>query len=303
MKKLILLCTILVYFSLTSYSQIIPNNSFETWVPYNNNAYEEPSPWKTTNPYTTFVGQVNVKKSDEASAGSYSARLETIEIQFGTFTFYAPGLLTFADFNVDFVSQNYSFGGGLALQKKVSELKGKYKYQPVENDSASILIYCFRHPEGEDIDTIGVGLTYLHDADDWTDFSVNMQYFNDHTPDTFNVLLLSTGTFQLGYMPPGSVLLIDDISVDTTFTSIATNSSLQAKLYPNPTSGKINIELDEKIKSGRLFLFDLVGNRVKEMEFSGNYIYTDISELSNGIYTFKITGGKQLPVTGTFVKH
>jgi len=302
MKNVVLLLAVLFAF-IQSYSQVIPNNSFETWESFNNGAYEEPTPWHTTNPYTSLVGQVNVTKSDDATDGNYSARLETVEINYLTFTFYAPGLLTLADFNVNFLTQQYSISGGLPLQKRVTQLNGKFKYQPAENDSASVLIYCFRHPQGENIDTIGVGLTYLHSVENWSDFTVYMQYLNDHTPDTFNIVILSAGTFQLGYMPPGSVLYVDELSVDTTVSNVASNMSLEAALYPNPASGNVTINLNKSVRTGILTIFDMTGNMIKEENFTGATVITDISNLSNGIYAFKITGGDKLPVTGTFIKH
>jgi len=301
--KNVLLFIAIVSAIVQGYSQIIPNNSFEQWKTNSFPQYEEPLPWNTTNPYTSLVGQPNVTKSEDAFDGSYSARLETVEIQVSTYTFYAPGVLTFADFNINFATQQYSFGGGLPLQTKVSRLDGKFKYQSVENDSASVLIYCYRHPEGEAIDTIGVGLAYLHDAENWTDFSVYMQYFNDHTPDSFNVLLLSSGTFQLGYMPPGSVLYVDDISVDTTFSAVKLNPSQQAKIYPNPTSGKLYIEISNNINEGMLSIYDMIGNIAKEVDFSGSSVITDVGNLPNGVYTYKITDQSKIPITGTFVKH
>ncbi len=50
----------------------------------------------------------------------------------------------FADFNIDLITQEFSFSGGLFLQDKVTKLMGKYKYTGAENDSASVIIYCFK---------------------------------------------------------------------------------------------------------------------------------------------------------------
>jgi len=302
MKKVTLLIFMLSMLGYSFSQIVIPNNNFETWESNPSPVYEEPTPWGTPNPYTSLVGAVTVTKSDDAVSGNYSARLETIEIQLGANTLQAPGLLTYADFNVNIANGDYSFSGGLFMQQRISSLSGKFKYQSAENDSASVLIYCFSHPEGENLDTIGVGLTFLHDAETWTDFTVNMNYFNDQIPDTFNVLIMSTGTFELGYMPPGSVLYVDDITVDTTANAIESNQPLQAKLYPNPTSGQLIIEVDDVLRDGNLKIFDLNGHLVIEKAVNGQAIKTDVGQLAAGNYTFTITGLNKGPVTGTFIK-
>jgi hypothetical protein len=302
MKKVTLLVFMLSILSYSFSQIVIPNNSFETWESNPFPVYEEPTPWGTPNPYTSLAGAVTVTKSDDAVSGNYSARLETIEIQLGSSTLQAPGLVTYADFNVNIATGDYSFSGGLFMQKRISSLSGKFKYQSAENDSASVLIYCYKHPEGENIDTIGVGLAFLHDAETWTDFTVNMNYFNTQIPDTFNVLIMSTGTFELGYMPPGSVLYVDDITVDTAANAIESNQSLQAKLYPNPTSGLLIIEVDDVVKDGNLKIFDLSGHLVSERVVNGQTIKTDVTRFANGPYTFTLTGLNKRPITGTFIK-
>lgn len=302
MKKISLLI-ISQFILMVAFAQLIPNNSFETWDSNPFPMYEEPTPWATPNPYTSFAGAVTVTKSEDAVSGNYSARLETIEIQLGSNTFQAPGLVTFADFNVNLATGDYTFGGGLFLQKRISKLSGKFKYQSAENDSATVLIYCFRHPEGQTLDTIGIGLTFLHDAESWSDFSVNMQYFNDEIPDTFNVLIMSTATFQLGYMPPGSVLLIDDLVADTAINAVPELPALQARLFPNPASDQLNIALNEKVRFGKLTIYDINGKMIRQENFEGTTVVTDVHDLANGIYTYQVTGREKLPVSGTFVKH
>lgn len=299
MKKTILLFSLLIVTILT-FGQTLPNNSFETWESNPFPSYEEPVPWNTANPFTALAGAVTVTKSEDANSGEFAARLETIEINVGQ-TFQAPGLLTFADFNIDFVTLDFSFSGGLFLQDRVSKLMGKYKYTAAENDSASVLIYCFSHPEGEDMDTIGIGITFLHDATEWTDFSVDMFYLSPATPDTFNVLIMSTGSFEIGNMPPGSVMLVDDITIETTVGTIENSEVEQAKVYPIPANDKLSFELEER-NNYTLKIFDINGRMIKEVAFSGSSTSTNISNISEGVYTYRILDKQGLRYTGSFVK-
>lgn len=296
-----LICLVILTYSLQG--QTIPNADFEEWEQNILPAYEEPSPWNSPNPFTSFLNAVCVTKSDDAFNGNYSARMETIELEVGSTKYQVPGLVTYADFNIDITSGAYTFSGGTLLQKKVASLKGKYKYSPVENDSASVLIYCFRHPEGEQIDTIGVGLKYLHEAQTWTDFTVNMEYYNNHVPDTFNVLLLSTGTFELGYMPPGSVLYMDHLTIDTVINSSISEYNLNANLYPNPASDKLSIKLDKEGNDRKLIISDIYGREINSINFNGKAIDIDVSNLSTGTYTYRIYNKSKLVVKGTFIKN
>lgn len=299
MKKTILLLPLL-FITLLIFSQTLPNNSFETWESNPFPSYEEPPPWNTANPFTALAGVVSVTKSEDAYDGDFSARLETIEINVGQ-TFQAPGLVTFADFNIDFISLDYTFGGGIYLQEKVTKLMGKYKYAGAENDSASVLIYCFRNHEGEGMDTIGAGLAFLPDASEWTDFSVDMIYFSPSTPDTFNVLIMSTGSFELGNMPPGSVLFLDDISIETLINSVENPLIEQAKIYPVPANNLLTIELDIKANY-TLNLFNLNGHLIKSVSFNNNLKQIDISNLPKGTYSYRILNNEGLRYAGSFIK-
>ena len=299
MKKTILLFSLLIVAFLT-FGQTLPNNSFETWESNPFPSYEEPVPWNTANPFTALAGAVSVTKSEDAFSGEFSARLETIEINIGQ-TFQAPGLLTLADFNIDLISQEFSFSGGLFLQDKVTKLMGKYKYTGAENDSASVIIYCFKRHEGEEMDTIGYGVSFLHDASEWNDFSVDMTYISPATPDTFNVLILSTGSFELGNMPPGSVLLVDDIIIETLINSTENITIEPANVYPIPAQEKLTIELKES-NNYTLKIFDIHGRMIKEVAFSGSSTSTNISNLSEGAYTYRILNKLGLRYAGSFVK-
>ena len=87
MKNAIILFSFLIL-SGSAFAQSIPNSSFETWETIPFPTYEEPPPWNTPNPYTSLIGMTTVTKSDIAWNGNYSARMETIEFQFGENTFY-----------------------------------------------------------------------------------------------------------------------------------------------------------------------------------------------------------------------
>lgn len=81
----------------------------------------------------------------------------------------------------------------------------------------------------------------------------------------------------------------------TYVNAIEENSQIEGmRIYPNPTKGVFNIELNLKFNSDILInIYDIVGKAVysdKSTTFSGNYNKTvDLSNLAKGIYTANIT--------------
>lgn len=300
MKNIFLLIFVSV-FVYTTHSQNLPNAGFETWESFG--TYEEPSDWHTPNPFTSLIGAVTVTKSEDAAAGIYSAKLESILIEFGPLKYNVPGLVTYADFNVDFASGSFSFGGGLYLPYQVQNLSGKYKYMPAEDDTASIIIYSYAHPEGEERDTIGVGYGFFGATAEWTDFTVPMFLFNDHVPDSFNILAVSTNTFIIDSIIPGSILYVDDLSIETS-VGIFNLSGRQCEMsvFPNPAADYLTFETGEKGTNRVLRIFDLNGREVKTVQFDDRKINVNVNKLSQGHYSYVLQENNDLLNSGSFIK-
>ena len=61
------------------------------------------------------------------------------------------------------------------------------------------------------------------------------------------------------------------------------------KAYPNPATTFINVPLSGVIENGTLNILDLTGKLVSTMNVNVNNTLTiDVSELSNGTYTFNL---------------
>lgn len=300
MKKIYLLFLISL-FIYTSQAQELTNPGFESWE--NFGTYEEPVSWRTPNPFTSLIGAITVSKSEDAAAGMYSAKLESILIEFGPLKYNVPGLVTYADFDVDFASGDFTFGGGLYMPFPVQSLSGKYKYMPVDDDTASVIIYSFAHPEGEPMDTIGIGYGFIGSAADWTDFMVPMLPLNNSTPDTFNVLLMSTNTFNIDSVTPGSVLYVDELSIETSVGIFnLTGKKIEMSVFPNPTTDYITFESAENGTNRVLRIFDLNGREVKTVQFDNRKITVNVNSLSQGHYSYVLQEDNDLLSTGSFIK-
>jgi len=276
-----------------AFGQQVPNSDFSTWIDHG--SYEEPEHWNTSNEALSIVLESTVFKSDDAYSGNYSAMLETrylLGVQ------DVPGLITLADISIDLLTSNYSISGGMALNENVKKLTGMYKYSGVDNDSATVLIYNFKR-DGASIDTIGYGTTYLHDASSWSPFTVTMVNQNSHVPDTFNVIILSSGSV----FHSGSVLKIDSLAIETNTGIISLDSEKNRIItYPNPATDIITFETTSLSKERSIHIYDLSGNFIDEINFNNKTISYSISNLPTGNYIYRVYENESPWASGSFIK-
>lgn len=83
--------------------------------------------------------------------------------------------------------------------------------------------------------------------------------------------------------------------VYTWATSTKEITSANVAVYPNPTTGKLNIELPKSVSGViNMDVINVVGQNVKSFQFTGNGTY-DLSALDAGIYFLKFkVNGKQV---------
>ena len=70
---------------------------------------------------------------------------------------------------------------------------------------------------------------------------------------------------------------------------------LKATAYPNPTSGKLNIDLTE-------IPLDKNDVRIRILNGMGNLLTVDVSRLPDGAYTFQIVKGNKNIISERFIK-
>lgn len=295
--KNFILGVILSGIGLVAFSQTLPNYEFQTWV--NFDAYENPEHWSASNdPVLATLSVIPVTKSDDAYSGDYSARLETLNIPFTTFKI--PGLITLAQIEIDYIAATYNISGGMALQENVSKLSGMYKYTGTEGDSASVVIYNFKHDAGSEPDTIGIGVAFLPDASSWTPFTVSMNNFNNHVPDTFNVVIISSSALDV---TPGSVLLVDDLTIETNTGIINLSDKLSSvKVYPNPSAEFVTFEASGYESNRLISIYNVTGRLVDSRYFTEKSLKVSVGEFPSGLYSFRVSKNNRLLGRGSFVK-
>jgi hypothetical protein len=294
MKKI--LFVFLIFTSLISFSQSLPNNDMEEWE--NFLIYEEPENWNSPNPFTALLGEFAVSKSNDAQSGNHSAKLTTLSILDGQLVI--PGLLTLADFSINIFDSSYSISGGYYLQENVHKVTGWYKYSGVEGDSASLFMYNFKNSVATGFDTIGAGYAFLTDADDWKPFTILMQNFNSSIPDTFNIIISSSSLLSA---KEGSSLLIDNLLLHTNTGIIDLwNNTKPLKVFPNPATDNINFKTNIFENGSVLTIYDNFGKEIVNKEFENIQTKIDVSGFTPGVYVYKLTLNNRLLNSGTFIK-
>lgn len=295
MKKPIIV-VLLFFLSNISFGQVFPNSSFESWS--NQGLYETPEPWNTPDSITSQFGIITVSKSPDAYYGNYSARLETKEL-LGVYPI--PGLLTLAEFSINAEEFSYEIMGGLALKENVSKLTGMYKYEGADGDSASIIIYNFKRDSTNEIDTIGFGIGSLPDASEWTLFTVNMENLNNHIPDTFNVVILSSSGPDF---KTGSILYVDSLAIEINTGIInLENNQIKVNVYPNPTTEFIQFETKGFEKGRQISIYNTVGSLITSIDFSNGNTKFSVENFPPGHYSYQITNNKSIINSGSFIKN
>jgi hypothetical protein len=206
---LLIMIMVLLTWSITA--QTIPNNDLETWI--NHGQYDDPQSWDTPNQeicFFPFYSKV-VTKSTDHQTGSFSAKLETKTIPVVNVT--VPGVITLGTLNIDIANLTYSISGGVPIGDMPTHLKGFYKYQPKGGDSCVIGIGLTKWANGVR-DSIGIGYFSSHDTiTSWSPFSAWIDYITVTTPDSMNILAISSATFA---PTAGTILYLDDLYLDYT---------------------------------------------------------------------------------------
>lgn len=266
-----LLLSIAVFAGLVSANaQQFNNGSFETW------ANGEPTEWFTTNFILSQLGLPgNVSQVNDATHGNSAAKLETSEISFGGMTEYFPAFIT----------------GTMPVSTRPVSVKGQYKWNIVENDSASVIVVANKNGN-----EIGAGQMYLKgNSTNFQELFVEIQYLNNEIPDTLFYMLSSSSADSVSQL--GTYIVVDDIQATSTFTStkeIAKKETV-SNVYPNPGVSEFSLMINlEKATNVSSTLFDATGKIVAENLFNSslsngqNQVRFNISHLPSGLYFLQL---------------
>ena len=257
--RLLIIIPLLLVSSVTA--QTIPNSGFETWI--NHGQYDDPQFWDTPNqevcffPFYTTV----INKSTDHQEGSYSAKLETKLIPVINITI--PGVVTLGTLSINIAAGTYSITGGVPINDIPTHLKGFYKFQPKGGDSCAIGIGLTKWVSGAR-DTIGFGVFSTHDTiTSWTPFSAWIDYSTTTTPDTMNILAISSATEN---PTAGTILYVDGLYLDYTTGMNEEDPAAGIVVYQDRELRELLLFLDfPRPQATSLQLYNIMGQKVMEI--------------------------------------
>lgn len=306
MKRLLLLgCSLAL---LNTANAQIANGGFEQWHSYtsSSNALEIPDNWYGSDslvsmyaPLLQGTAQQQVFKSTDHNNGSFAAKLVTRNIggQIGV----VPGLLTNATMDFDFFNfdQNdplsaLSLTGGAAVNQRMGGVKASVKYVPGGSDTALMFVQAIMNnaSTGNTDSLIGQGYSDITQSSSYTQIFAPISYINSTDVPTSIIIgfVSSAGVIA----NDNSSLYVDDVNFVTLGINDVPMANASVKVYPNPAKNVLELNARE---NGVLVweAYSMQGQQVASRSFSGK-ASVDISSLSAGIYTYRISDNEGMLV-------
>ncbi len=297
---------------ITVQAQVIPNNNFENW---SIGVNAPPDGWIDNG--SNHTGFYPVIQTNDKYFGNYAVKIES-KI---TSTDTTEGMISTLRPN-----GKEGLGPAFPLTTRYNTLKGFYKFNPQNGDSAQIYVWIsktgFVNPQGWG-NLLGVGLINLGASPTYAPFSAgyhgvstNFYYFdNVVVPDSGYIYMAAykqvDGT-SYDLKPLGnSTLIIDAINYDSFLNGVNENMDITSNfaLYPNVNKGAFDVFFEtSKTDYTTITVYDLNGNEVKSL-FKGNLnegphtLHYEVQELANGTYLFVVsTGGGYKAEKFTIIK-
>lgn len=293
--RFLLSMTFIILINYIISAQGLPNYDFEEWETVG--SFNNPKYWSTSN-YSVFsVVSFNTvsQETGDVYSGNSCVRLETIGKVIDGELVKVAGLITLGTFEVNLGTREAVVKGGIPYTYHPTIFSGYYKYSTPEVDSCIMGIYLTKYNSSQNKrDTVGQGIFTSGITDEWEFFETEIKYFSSESPDSMNILILSSDT---SLFVEGSTLLIDNLYIDEPVSINDYNhDDLKSKIfiYPNPAKEFIYIDLAEnKLQNCAVKLFDLKGSIVIESVLRSDKNKINVSSLSPGIYFIEISNGLQ----------
>jgi hypothetical protein len=213
--------------------------------------------------------------------------------------YYPAGTISFAGQGVDLDSLEItnttftaiSMRDGDTYSKKFGSLTDANGITDGTNGEDYYKVWIFAHAEnGRKIDSVEFYLADFRFTDDAQDYIVNTWHsidlsFITETVYSISFLLESSDNGDFGMNTP-AYFAIDNLTINKS-TGLSENTMSGITVYPNPLVDQLLV----KGESGIIEIYDVAGKSVLTSNYSG-YTTIEVSDLSSGSYTLKITNEK-----------
>jgi hypothetical protein len=315
MKKLFTIAFLFAVSYMTSMSQsTLPNGNFEDWYFANHlthagGGFYEPGGgfFKSLNILDTIPTPPGLTcyRCDTVYSGNYAARVITRKID--ALDILIPGVL--GTLEINWQTLNATLGTPYIYSTRAGSFQGWYKSFPVGGDSTGAVILLSKwNATTHKRDTIGYKRFVFHETStDYTFFDGAIEYKDTQMPDSITVLLLSCAGYNGKNMMAcvgnvGSQALFDDVTVtDVNGFQYELMPEVNVKLSPNPVSNILRIELDKIVANGQFLVYTLDGKEILGARLSGIYNQVSVASLIPGSYYYKVSDGKHILNSGSFI--
>ena len=214
---------------LNSFS-VVENTSFEEWTPSKNLTYEELNPvdqWVSLNPISERPADVErapitVFRVNEDSSTNATIDGSAVKITTGKFAPLAgvgplptEGILAIGQLRNDGVDLENPILYGHNYSQKIVGVSGQFKYLPVENDSAFIILRGINYLNCScNEDTLFFKkLSIQETTEEWTPFELKLDTY-DGLADGVSIIFSSSGAPNDLQGNEGSTLFVDELEVN-----------------------------------------------------------------------------------------
>jgi hypothetical protein len=282
--------------------QTIANGDFEAWRT-NGAGTEVPQHWLNTEEFIAGLSGApvaptnTVRKTTFSRSGSFAVQLST---QLAGSAVVAGTLVL-----GDRIKLGSPVPGGKPFTARPTRLNFHYiltGFLPPEDDSASVTVFLSKWDNGTSTVVGGGNLLLTQSASSYTLASIPMDYQSAATPDSVHIMITS-GTGRS--ITVGTVLTIDDLSLDIPTAAQAPQRFADLSVFPNPTNtGLFTLQASQnaEVLAASLLVTDLAG-RVVLREAGGpvrSQRIVDLRQQPAGLYSLRLLT-KNGPVTRTLV--
>lgn len=295
MKINLLLSAILVGLAATSgFAQSqLPNSGFENWITAGN-GHDSLIDWSSSNA-VVFNEVISSEQSGDAFSGDYAVAIHTTPFGFSgasTNGVLVNGEATFNYFNQVY----YESGGGTPIDFKPNELSGFYKYETfTAGDEGLVLVILSKYNDATNQrDTVSAAEMAFIPSGVYTEFSIPLpDLMPGIEPDSITTIFYSSSPATVEPFYVSSTLILDSLTLWYPPTDVNEIKGFEHfKIFPNPSTGYLNIESVEQIRI--LSVFNSRGIMVGTIpsENSGLNFFIDLSAYPVGVYYLSSGDGR-----------
>ncbi|HOK38206.1 MAG TPA: PCMD domain-containing protein [Bacteroidales bacterium] len=193
----------------------IVQGDFENWITISQGeiSFHKPAGdwWDGLNYLAVIGGPITLERTTDSYNGNYALRIET---KLWGDELSIPGIIASGYFDPNLpIGENLVIGK--PFSKRPTAFQGYYKYSAANNDTLVIFIALTKYNSAQNLrDTIGRGEFVSSEVQNtYKNFNVPIVYNSENTPDSIHIILLASVSGKDFKGHPGSVLIVDKLSL------------------------------------------------------------------------------------------